>query len=250
MCTGLALPSMEVPVNSDMQGGKLETKAGIWAGISLPRCLNHPIAPETFSLLLLWEWRSLTCSPASFPVICVRALLRMTSRADPGCLKLPAPAPRGSAGSVPSHPTPAGREGKARFPAWWACVSRPSVPWCRSAAGSCHCQPGSPGTGRRRNRAAWSVPAGRIAPSANRLDPGDTHIWLLEFFSLVCLLSSETPRSCTCGCHTARYRICGGKRKSTCPAARAQKSVESAGCIWAGGQQHQEQQKVTGILHP
>lgn len=56
LCTGLASPSMDVPIDSNMQAGKLETKAGIWAGISLPRCVTHPTAPGTFSVLLLKNW--------------------------------------------------------------------------------------------------------------------------------------------------------------------------------------------------
>lgn len=132
-------------VYSDMQGGKLETKAGIWAGISLPRCVTHPAAPETFSLLLLKNWEVSLADPLVFQSFACDQQER---------LRLPH-APRtgskGFPGQRPLHPPPAGREGKARFPVsppfdgvcFWG-PRRASVSWCRSAAGGCISSPGSP----------------------------------------------------------------------------------------------------------
>lgn len=242
-----------MPADSDMQGGKLETKAGIWAGTFLSCCVTHPTAPETFSLLLLKNWR-VWLAVHSFSNHL--RLVRLAQDDQQGWSRLPQAPRTGSKGlpgaaSSPSHSCWQRGESPifrlaALMGVYFSGTVRPSAPWCRSAAGGCHCQPRfcpGPAGARLRERCSGTGDSRHRLCRAHRprrkprLSPGDAHICLLHFFSLVCLsflLSPETPQSCTWSCNATRYCICGGERESICPAAQAQKLVESAACIRAG----------------
>lgn len=135
----------------------------------------------------------------------------MTSRDDPGCLRLSGLALRGTLGSVPSIPLLlAGRE-KPHFPSCrldgrvFSGAGRPSVPWCRSAAGEWHCQPrlspGPAGPARLRGdapgRCSGSArPGGRLpSPLPAASSPPDTGcvLGMLIAASSISSLSSAPP---------------------------------------------------------